>query len=238
MDGLPDNAQILNSLIAPARYSDGPTLFLICQVDDQCVIYEQMPDGMCQAWPEALVGGAQQAECMISQRMKSWIIHASKNFVTKLKCSVSLSKHRPTHVQAFDEWTGDLLKVKQREMAAVMMHNNSLAAVIVPLRGIRSFEEFLPLFLRKVNQLLKTFGASIDEANQNVLVLRRTNRPVIGSLNDAKELIEFEVIEQLDIRQPLDWNKAAEFINRTPFSLIDQKTPSEALASLISEQSK
>ena len=166
------------------------------------------------------------------------IIHASKNFVTKLKCSVSLSKHKPTNVQAFDEWTGDLLKVKQRELAAVMMHNETLATVIVPLRGIRSFEGFLPLFLRKVNQLLKTFGASIDGVNQNVLVLRRTNRPVIGSLNDAKQLIEFGVIEQLDIREPLDWDKAAQFINRTPFSLIDQRTPSEALANLISEQPK
>ena len=164
------------------------------------------------------------------------IIYASKIFVTKLKCLVSLSKHRPTHLQAFDEWTGDLLKVKQRELAAVMMHNDSLATVIIPLRGIRRFEEFLPLFSRKVNQLLKTFGASIDEANQNVLVLRRTNRPVIGSLNDAKQLIEFGVIEQLDNREPLGWDKAAEFINHTPFSLIDQRTPSEALANLISEQ--
>ena len=89
-----------------------------------------------------------------------------------------------------------------------------------------------------MNQLLKTFGASIDGVNQNVLVLRRTNRPVIGSLNDAKQLIEFGVIEQLDIREPLDWDKAAQFINRTPFSLIDQRTPSEALANLISEQPK
>lgn len=164
------------------------------------------------------------------------IIHASKNFVTKLKCSVSLSKYRPTNVQVFDEWTGDLLKIKQRELVAVMMHNETLATVIVPLRGIRSFQDFLPLFLRKVNQLLKPVGASIAEANQNVLVLRRTNRPVIGSMNDAKELIEFEVIEQLDTREPLDWNKAADFINRTSFSLIDHKTPSEALAILVSEQ--
>ena len=70
MDGLPDNVKILKSLIAPARYSDGPTLFLICQAEGQqgCVVYEQTPDGTCQRWPETLVGGAQQAESMIYQR--------------------------------------------------------------------------------------------------------------------------------------------------------------------------
>lgn len=72
MDDLPANARILKSLIAPARYSDGPTLFLICQSDDGkgCSIYEQMPDGRCQAWPETLIGGVQQAECSIYQRRK------------------------------------------------------------------------------------------------------------------------------------------------------------------------
>ena len=69
MDGLPDNVKILKSLVAPARYSDGPTLFLICQEDEgkRCSIYEQMSDGTCQRWPETLVGGAQQAESMICQ---------------------------------------------------------------------------------------------------------------------------------------------------------------------------
>ena len=70
MDGLPDNAKILKSLIAPARYSDGPTLFLICQVDDQqCRIYEQLPCGNCQVWPELTERGVQQAEGMIYQRV-------------------------------------------------------------------------------------------------------------------------------------------------------------------------
>lgn len=69
-DGLPLTAKISKSLIAPARHNNGPTLYLICSADqpDHCVIYEQMPNGTCQAWPEALVGGVQQAECMIYQR--------------------------------------------------------------------------------------------------------------------------------------------------------------------------
>ena len=72
MNDLPDNPRILKSLIAPARYSDGPTLYLICESADGkgCAIYELMPGGGCQLWPETLVGGPQQAECRIYQRPK------------------------------------------------------------------------------------------------------------------------------------------------------------------------
>ena len=70
MDNCSVKEQILKSLVAPARYSDGPTLFLICQKDDGqgCSIYEQLADGQCQRWPESSVGGVQQAEGMIYQQ--------------------------------------------------------------------------------------------------------------------------------------------------------------------------
>ena len=67
MDGLPLTAKILKSLIAPARHSDGPTLYLICAENERHVIYEQMPDGTCQAWAGTFIGGVQQAECIIYQ---------------------------------------------------------------------------------------------------------------------------------------------------------------------------
>ena len=70
---LPDNAKILKSLIAPARYSDGPTLFLICQVDHQLKIYEHLPCGSCRVWPELAVRGVQQAEGMIYEYSKQHI---------------------------------------------------------------------------------------------------------------------------------------------------------------------
>ena len=59
-------SNVLNMLVAPARYSDGPTLFLICQnADGRCEIHEQMPDGRCTIWPEVVYPGPQQAETAI-----------------------------------------------------------------------------------------------------------------------------------------------------------------------------
>ena len=68
MDGLPLAAKILKSLIAPARHSDGPTLYLICSEENHHVIYEQMPDGSCQVWADTSSRCIQQAESMIYQR--------------------------------------------------------------------------------------------------------------------------------------------------------------------------
>jgi hypothetical protein len=72
MDDLPLDAKILKSLIAPARHSQGSTLYLICQEDgNRCVIYEQLPDGKCLSWPETPATGIQQAEGLIYQQAQA-----------------------------------------------------------------------------------------------------------------------------------------------------------------------
>ena len=70
MDDLPPGSKILKSLIAPARNSDGPTLYLICQAEDEnrCTIYEQLPNGTCVSWPGPASTGVQQAEGTIYQQ--------------------------------------------------------------------------------------------------------------------------------------------------------------------------
>jgi hypothetical protein len=71
MDDLPLGAKILKSLIAPARHSDGSTLYLICQSADgtPCTIYEQLPNGTCLSWAEPAAKGVQQAEGLIYQQV-------------------------------------------------------------------------------------------------------------------------------------------------------------------------
>ena len=72
-----------------------------------------------------------------------------------------------------------------------------------------------------------------DAANQSVVVLRRNNRSLIGSLNNVKELIDFTMFDQMEKGVPIDWNEAEHFINHTPFSMIDYEMPMKKLASLI-----
>ena len=164
---------------------------------------------------------------------RTTIIYASARFVKRLKCTVSLSLDKPTQAQTTDGWSGDILKVSRAGGVAVMMHDASLATIVVPLKDIRRFEEFLSKFLRNVAELWELHGATFDAANQNVLVLRRNNRSLIGSLNNAKQLIEFTITDQMEAGQAIDWNEAQQLTNETPFTVIDSDSPFKRLASLL-----
>ena len=67
MDSPSSTAKVLKALIAPARHSDGPTLYLICQCEktSRWEIYEHLPDGQCLLWDDPPVTGPQQAEAAI-----------------------------------------------------------------------------------------------------------------------------------------------------------------------------
>ncbi len=159
------------------------------------------------------------------------VLYGSASFVHRLKCQVSLPEHRPAQVQTVDGWSGDVLKVARVEAVAVMMHDASLATIVVPLGGVRRFEDFLPRFLAQVTSLFKSVGGSINSANQSVLVLRRTNRRLIGSMNNVKQLIGFTIADQRQAGESVDWMEAQTFVNRTPFSVIGFASPLEALRS-------
>ena len=67
MNSAPSNAKVLKAIIAPARHSDGPTLYLICQElkTGQWEIHEHLPDGKCLVWNDPPITGPQQAEAAI-----------------------------------------------------------------------------------------------------------------------------------------------------------------------------
>ena len=67
MDTPSNHSKVLKALIAPARHSDGPTLYLICQRQDtsRWEIHEHLPDGQCLVWSDPDVTGPQQAEAAI-----------------------------------------------------------------------------------------------------------------------------------------------------------------------------
>ena len=67
MDPLPNHSKVHKALIAPARHSDGPTLYLICQEEGtgRWKIHEHLPDGQCVVWSDPTVTGPQQAEAAI-----------------------------------------------------------------------------------------------------------------------------------------------------------------------------
>jgi len=72
---------------------------------------------------------------------------------------------------------------------AVVMNDTSLSTIIFPLKGIRNFEVFLPQMMARVAELFGKHGKGFDGSNQTVVILPRSNRSIIGTMNDAKSFI-------------------------------------------------
>lgn len=156
------------------------------------------------------------------------VIYGSATFVSRLKCQVSMPDQRPTQVPSPDGWSGDVLRVRGAAPVAVLMHDATLATLLIPLTGVRRFDDLLPRVLPRMGHLFP----SSDFTNQDIVVLRRSNRRLIGSMNDAKRLAEAVVVDQRASGEPTDWNQAEDFINGTPFSILGYQTPTQALIAI------
>jgi len=110
-----------------------------------------------------------------------------------------------------------------------MTHDATLFTFLVPLEGIRSFEPFVTQFLERVAAIWSSFGASFDPQNQNVVALKRSNRSLIGSMNEAKWLMEGVVIQSLESVGSVDWAVVEHQMNAVPYSVLKYARPFDEL---------
>jgi len=113
------------------------------------------------------------------------VIHASAKFTKRLKCEVSLPNRRHFQSIKLHSWSGDIVRAYGVGDCAVMMNDASFSIVVIPLKGL-TFEKFLPIFLQRAARLFIQAGGSLETQNQTVVILRRTDRSLIGSMNGAK----------------------------------------------------
>jgi len=164
------------------------------------------------------------------------IIHASKTFAEHLKCTVSGPNRRLPHHASLDSWSIDLFKLAKGGAFALVMNDASLSTIIIPLKGVRNFEVFLPLVLARVAAFLAKHGAAFDTCNQSVIILPRSNRSLIGTMNEAKFLIQDSVEHKLTLAGDIDWDALESRLNETPYSRIGYATPDKRLRELLAEQ--
>ena len=110
-----------------------------------------------------------------------------------------------------------------------MTHDATLFTFLVPLEGIRSFEPFVTQFLERVAAIWSSFGASFDPQNQNVVALKRSNRSLIGSMNDAKWLLENVMIQSRESGDPVNWAEIEHHMNEVPYSVLKYRRPIDAI---------
>ena len=111
--------------------------------------------------------------------------------------------------------------------------DESLSSIIIPLKGVKTFEVFLPLMFEREAKLFGKHGLSFDASNQQVIIVPRSNRSLIGTMNEAKLLIQDSVYCDCDHVGVIDCESLEHSLNETPYSRIGYDTPDMRLQKMI-----
>ena len=117
-----------------------------------------------------------------SQPYSGMIIHASKAFEKRFKCEVSGEGHVVLQSGRLDSWSGHVVRIGPISYI-LFMNDATLYALIIPSKGLTTFAALLKVLLPVISDLWAKHGGSFDPDNQSVIVLPRTNRSLIGSMN-------------------------------------------------------
>lgn len=159
------------------------------------------------------------------------VIHASAKFTKRLKCEVSLPNRRHFQSIKIHSWSGDIVRVYGVGDCALMMNDASFSIVVMPLKGL-TYETFLQAFLQRAARLFIQAGGSLETQNQTVVVMRRTDRSLIGSMNAAKHDAHYEIQSRLE-NDVIDWNQVEDRLNQTPFSALGYNSPKDELVRVL-----
>ena len=154
------------------------------------------------------------------------ILHASAAFVKRFKCAVSAAD--PWHGQGrrIDEWSCHYVRLGTMPVV-VAMHDATLFTLVIPVTGVKTFGDFWRLFLLRVAGTWAAYGAEFDPANQTVVVLPRTDRTRIGSMNDAIQRFRWH---RAHGDEPDGLEASA---NRMPYKAIDYSCPVDLLERML-----
>jgi hypothetical protein len=154
------------------------------------------------------------------------ILHLSAKLAKRLKCEISWQGAAVLQSGRIDSWSGDCLRIG-RVQHLLMMNDHCLYSILLRAKGMNSLAAFLTAFLPRVAEVWQNHGAEFDPSNQEILVLKRANRSLIGSMNDAVRMIQFHTagVPPLTNREALE-----DRLNSAHFKALGFETPKELLA--------
>ena len=160
------------------------------------------------------------------------ILHLSKQLSDRLKCLASLEGMPVLQAGRLDAWSGHCFRIGRVEHI-MMMNDASLYTLLMPAKGLTSIEAFLGAFLPRVAATWREHGASFDPDNQEVIVLKRSNRSRIGSMNDAIKMVKFHHVydqEEHPGYTPMDMHTR---LNEVPYKALGYDSPARLLPKLL-----
>ncbi len=157
------------------------------------------------------------------------ILRVSAAFAKQFKCVLSHAGEKVPQERRLDAWSCHFIRVR-RKPVVVAMNDATLYTLILPVTGVKGFPELWLKLLGRIGEVWKRHGVDFDPDNQAVILLSRTNRSLIGSMNDATQLLQFYDAHARDERRELDLEMMEARSNQTPYKVLKYEWPEGLLA--------
>ena len=142
----------------------------------------------------------------------------------RFKCEVSLRDKPVTQPGDLNAWSVHVTKLG-RSPVILAMNDASLYTLLFAATGVTSYRAFLGLMLPAIEKTWAGIGETCEATRQPVIVVRRTNRSLMGSMNEAMRILRwYHDLSQLDGSR-LDLVYVEHQINETPFKGINYENP-------------
>ncbi|MEM1083565.1 MAG: hypothetical protein AAGI48_05545 [Verrucomicrobiota bacterium] len=159
------------------------------------------------------------------------VLFVSAAFEKKFGCPVSHAGECPTQTGRMNAWSCHFVRIG-RKSVVVAMHDASLFTLVLPTAGMRGFDGFLVRLVERVGEKWIRRGLPFDPNDQRVMVLRRSDRSRIGSMNDMVQMMRFYHELARDEGSEVDFAEMERRSNETPYKSIGYNSPSRLLAEL------
>lgn len=158
------------------------------------------------------------------------ILHLSHALAKRLRCDLSFKRAKIAQSGRMDSWSADLFSIRGFGSHALVMHDASLWPIVIPLKDCRTYDIFLKTLLVHIDLSYAMVGGKFDSANVSVVATKRSNRSIIGSMNNAICLIQGHVEHSRENGLSVDWADVQNSIAHTPFMSLECLFPHEAFA--------
>jgi hypothetical protein len=170
-----------------------------------------------------------------SRNHRDMILRVSAAFAKQFKCSIRQVGGNVPQERCLDSWSCHLIRIR-RKPVVVAMNDATLYTLILPVIGVKGFPEMWLKLLYRIGEVLTRHGVDFDPDHQAVILLSRTNRSLIGSMNDAIQLIHFYDHNAKDENRELDLEKMEVRSNQTPYKALNYVWPEQLMAKALRER--
>lgn len=156
------------------------------------------------------------------------LLHASADFVNHFKCKVSHSGKPVKHERGINSWSAHILKLRGQKVA-LLMNDLTLYALIIPIDHKLRFDDFALRFFKRILVEWDLRGKALSEKDLSLVVLKRSNRSLIGCMNDAAIRLRVLVDDRERENERINWTRFEIILNDTPFALLNNSSPDDAM---------